>query len=84
MPQTIKPARKGNVYSQPTMCLHCHVVVEMFHEPEADPRTGAWKCPRCGHKYLFTHWKIKKAAERKADRAQPEQDKTPDGKPEAA
>jgi hypothetical protein len=33
--------------------------VEMFHEPRADPRTGAWECPQCGHKYPFAHWKIK-------------------------
>jgi hypothetical protein len=32
----------------------------MFHERGADPVKGAWLCPRCGHKYPFTHWKIKK------------------------
>jgi DNA-directed RNA polymerase subunit RPC12/RpoP len=46
------------------MCLHCHLVVEMFHGAAADPRTGAWECPQCGHKYLFTHWKIKKASKK--------------------
>jgi DNA-directed RNA polymerase subunit RPC12/RpoP len=64
MPRTAMPT-KGFVYSKPTMCLHCHLLVEMFHEPGADPRTGAWECPQCGHKYLFTHWKIKKAAAKK-------------------
>lgn len=49
------------VYSHPTMCLHCHLVVEMFHERGADRQKGAWECPRCGHKYPFTHWKIKPA-----------------------
>ncbi|MBI4475058.1 MAG: DUF3175 domain-containing protein [Acidobacteria bacterium] len=38
------------------MCLHCHLVVEMFHEAGADPRSGAWECPKCAHKYPFTHW----------------------------
>jgi hypothetical protein len=61
MVRPVKPAPKGFVFSRPTMCLHCHLVVEMFHEPGADPRTGAWECPQCGHKYPFTHWKIKKA-----------------------
>ncbi len=64
MPKAAKTAEKGLVYSQPTMCLHCHLVVEMFHEESADPRTGAWECPQCGHKYLFTHWKIKKKGKR--------------------
>jgi hypothetical protein len=66
MPRTPKEIEKGFVYSQPTMCIHCHVVVKMFHEPGADPRKGAWECPQCGHKYLFTHWKIKKAARKTA------------------
>ena len=47
------------VYSHPTMCLRCHVVVEMFHERRADQLKGAWQCPKCGHRYLFSHWKIK-------------------------
>jgi DNA-directed RNA polymerase subunit RPC12/RpoP len=40
----------------------------MFHEPDADPRTGSWECPQCGHKYLFAHWKIKKRGEKSAQR----------------
>lgn len=48
------------VYSKPTMCLHCHIIVEMEHEKDADPATGAWSCPRCGHLYPFLHWKIRK------------------------
>jgi DNA-directed RNA polymerase subunit RPC12/RpoP len=55
----------GLAYSRPTMCLHCHLVVEMFHKPDAGSREGAWECPECGHKYLFTHWKIKKKAGRR-------------------
>ncbi len=47
------------VYSNPTMCVHCHLVVEMFHERGDDPIRGAWTCPTCGHQYLFAHWKIK-------------------------
>jgi DNA-directed RNA polymerase subunit RPC12/RpoP len=60
MPKRGQSADEGLIYSHPTMCLHCHVVVEMVHEAGADPRTGAWECPKCGHKYLFAHWKIKR------------------------
>ena len=67
MPRFAKPRDKGFIYSQPTMCLHCHLVVEMFHEQDADPRTGAWECPQCGHKYSFAHWKIKKRAKKAVD-----------------
>lgn len=49
------------VRSNPTMCLHCHQIVEMTHPKDADPSKGAWSCPRCGHLYPFTHWKIRKA-----------------------
>ncbi|HEX4998432.1 MAG TPA: hypothetical protein VFY29_09405 [Terriglobia bacterium] len=61
MPRATKPVEIGTIYSKPTKCLHCHLVVEMFHDAAADPRKGAWECPQCGHKYLFTHWKIKRA-----------------------
>ena len=53
------------VYSKPTMCLHCHLVVEMIHSRDADPAKGAWQCTRCGHLYPFMHWKIRKQAPRK-------------------
>ena len=55
-----KQIEKKRAYSQPTMCLQCHLVVSMFHEPDADMRNGAWECPNCSHKYPFAHWKIKK------------------------
>jgi hypothetical protein len=58
------------VYSQPTKCLHCHLVVEMFHEKSADPVKGSWVCPKCGHQYLFSHWKIKQA-KKEPSRRQP-------------
>lgn len=61
-----KPER---IHSHPTMCLHCHLIVEMFHERGADPVKGAWQCPRCGHKYLFSHWKIKRQARGKPEAA---------------
>ena len=59
------------VYSRPTMCLHCHLIVEMVHERDADPQKGAWNCPQCGHLYPFQHWKIRKQASspRKAEAA---------------
>jgi DNA-directed RNA polymerase subunit RPC12/RpoP len=62
----IKPER---IHSHPTMCLHCHLIVEMYHERGADPVKGAWQCPRCGHKYLFSHWKIKRQARGKPEAA---------------
>jgi predicted RNA-binding Zn-ribbon protein involved in translation (DUF1610 family) len=55
-----KVLENKRVYSQPTMCLQCHLVVAMSHDPGADARQGAWECPNCGHKYPFAHWKIKK------------------------
>ena len=48
-----KTVQDQYVYSKPTMCLHCHLVVEMVHEREADPQKGAWTCPQCGHLYPF-------------------------------
>ena len=57
------------VHSHPTMCLHCHLIVEMFHEKKADPVKGSWQCPRCGHKYLFSHWKIKRQVRSKTEAA---------------
>jgi len=68
MPRPERAVPKGFVFSRPTRCLHCHLVVEMFHEPGADPRRGAWECPQCGHKYQFSHWKIKKAARHGPDK----------------
>jgi DNA-directed RNA polymerase subunit RPC12/RpoP len=68
--EAIKPAPKPErIHSHPTMCLHCHLIVEMFHERGADPVKGAWQCPRCGHKYLFSHWKIKRQARGKTEAA---------------
>ena len=57
------------VHSHPTMCLHCHLIVEMVHERGADPVKGSWQCPSCGHKYLFSHWKIKKQTRGKKEAA---------------
>jgi hypothetical protein len=72
MPRTPQSATKDFIYSQPTMCLNCHVVVEMFHEPGADPGRDAWECPQCGHKYLFAHWKIKRKKPKKMPAEKPE------------
>jgi ribosomal protein L37AE/L43A len=60
-----KQIEKKRVFSQPTMCLQCHLVVGMFHEPDAD----AWECPNCSHKYPFAHWKIKKQTRGKSKAA---------------
>src|SRR5262249_24830999 len=64
-----KIAQGEYVYSKPTMCLHCHLIVEMVHERDADPQKGAWSCPQCGHVYPFQHWKIRKQSPRKAEAA---------------
>ena len=69
MTKNAKAATTGKVFSHPTMCLHCHLIVEMFHERGADPVKGSWQCPRCGHKYLFSHWKIKKQVRGKNENA---------------
>jgi len=65
----VAPMKVERIHSHPTMCLHCHLIVEMFHERGADPVKGAWQCPRCGHKYLFSHWKIKKQSRGKSEAA---------------
>lgn len=57
--------KSERVYSRPTMCLHCHLIVEMSHQQNADPVKGAWECPRCGHQYRFSHWKIRKQTKKK-------------------
>ena len=57
------------VYSRPTMCLHCHLIVEMVHERDDDPQKGSWQCPECGHMYPFQHWKIRKQSAKKAEAA---------------
>jgi len=64
-----KTVQEQYIYSKPTMCLHCHLVVEMVHERDADPQKGAWTCPQCGHIYPFQHWKIRKQGPRKAEAA---------------
>lgn len=51
------------VYSKPTTCLRCHLVVRMIHGRDADPANGAWECPHCGSKYPFLYWKIRKQAD---------------------
>jgi hypothetical protein len=64
-----KRTSQDHVYSKPTMCLSCHLVVEMVHEADADPVKGAWRCPQCGHEYPFAHWKIRKQAPTRAKAA---------------
>jgi len=60
-----KNTKASLVYSKETMCLHCHLIVIMFHERDADPVKGAWNCPKCGHVYPFAHWKIRKQSDKK-------------------
>ena len=55
-----KRTASSYVYSKPTMCLDCHIVVEMVHDIGVDPVKGAWRCPRCNHSYPFAHWRIRK------------------------
>jgi hypothetical protein len=57
-----KRATTEKVYSKPTMCLGCHLVAEMSYEHDADPVKGAWECPRCGRKYPFAYWTIRRQA----------------------
>jgi hypothetical protein len=64
-----KRTSQEHVYSKPTMCLGCHLVVEMVHESDADPVKGAWRCPRCAHEYPFAHWKIRKQTPARAKAA---------------
>lgn len=51
------------VLSVPTMCLHCHLIVELEHKEEvvAGVDNSTWVCPKCAHVYPARHWKIKVA-----------------------
>ena len=51
---------KERVHSIPTLCLTCHLIVEMYHEKGIDPVSGHWTCPKCGRESLFSHWKIRR------------------------
>ena len=64
-----KTAQPEYIYSKPTMCLQCHLIVEMVHASDADPQKGAWNCPQCGHLYPFQHWKIRKQSGGRAEAA---------------
>ena len=56
---------KPGQFSRLTMCLGCHLLVEMV------AGDVAWHCPRCAQQYQYRHWKIRvKVRERKP--AQPE------------
>ena len=48
------------VYSKPTKCFRCSLIVEMTHLVDADPQEGAWTCPQCNKLYPFRLWKIRK------------------------
>jgi hypothetical protein len=49
-----------NFRSAPTHCLGCHLTVQLITEDPKAPG-GAWECPVCKKRYLFTHWRIKTA-----------------------
>ena len=53
------------IYSKPTRCVKCSIVNEMTHPAGMDTKSGGWTCSRCGHLYLFAHWKIQKAGRTK-------------------
>jgi hypothetical protein len=36
-----KRTSQEHVYSKPTICLDCHLALEMVHESDADPVKGA-------------------------------------------
>ncbi|OGE78970.1 MAG: hypothetical protein A2751_00705 [Candidatus Doudnabacteria bacterium RIFCSPHIGHO2_01_FULL_46_14] len=49
------------IYSKPTQCPQCRLVVEMVHELDTDPVNGSWQCPKCGHGIRFSHRTIEVA-----------------------
>lgn len=53
------------IQSKPTRCVRCSMVNAMTHPVGEDPKAGAWTCSKCGHRYPFAHWKIKKAGREK-------------------
>ncbi len=48
------------VVSVPTMCLHCHLIVELERGDIAGG-DATWVCPKCAHIYPAKHWKIRVA-----------------------
>lgn len=46
---------KPDMRSVPTMCLGCHMIVELISGETA------WHCPNCTHRYEFKFWKIRTA-----------------------
>ena len=66
-----RPRRNHEVvYSKATMCLRCHLIVELTMTSSGD----AWDCPRCRHQYPIKWWKIKRGGSRALDhRADPQQ-----------
>ena len=53
-------SRNQTVYSKPTLCMECHLVVVMSHNPAVEEKENAWICPQCRRVYLFRYWKIGK------------------------
>ena len=67
---------EGYVFSRRIRCIRrdgCRLVVRLYHEKDADPVTGHWKCPTegCVATYPFKLWKIKRDAEQPDPRGLP-------------
>jgi hypothetical protein len=54
------PPPPSVLLSKPTMCLGCHLLVELTLSPSGE----TWHCPRCQKSYLVRFWKIKKGRRR--------------------
>ncbi len=57
-----------SVFSVPTMCLHCHLIVELERRDTITNMgmdESVWVCPTCAHEYPAKHWRIKTARRQK-------------------
>ncbi len=63
------------VLSRPTMCVGCHIILELVKLSEE-----SWQCPRCNRIYETKHWKIQqRRSPKEEERRQKELEKIDDG-----
>lgn len=62
----MKTQEERKIVSVPTMCLHCHLIVELERTDVGDVSKDevVWNCPQCHHQYPGKHWKIRVAKKR--------------------
>lgn len=49
------------VRSVPTLCISCHLIVQLEHVVATEATHDKWVCPQCQHTYPAKHWPIRRA-----------------------